>query len=480
MRNLKREFYRCHSRYKSWKIYNKRYYERWFSHLQRNIIFPVLSRLQFIYSLCVLNGDSESCQLKKHIKIAYPSGGILQDSPPLGAKVIHTTRKETTSAVLKYGVRINKGSDEERKINEERILCGLREEVYTALDVPTWRNIKYPNAHIFDLVAKAGLRNSFIEDTCNSLLRKGEDVANADTVYWRLKKIKTEEWVRKWKEANKNLLLLARKRKLISALPGLSIDITPIMFYGDKEAYGVLGTQRKNGSCHAFKYMSACMSSSTSEQNEHFNLAALPLTEDLETWDAVEEVLKTSLQYVNHRFLVFMDREFYSTPVVNLMEKYKQKYLMPAKKTGPVKELIEKNPIPCVLPYTMHGKYGTADTTLVLVENDQGEVKAFATNLNVDASQAQKLFDVYKNRWTVDTSYRMVGQVRMNSKTLDFAVRWFLFFFSLIIINGYWLFNDFIKAYDHVTLTTFTEMFIEVPMALFGVKVVGIAEKGGG
>ncbi len=61
----------------------------------------------------------------------------------------------------------------------------------------------------------------------------------------------------------------------------------------------------------------------------------------------------------------------------------------------------------------------------------------------MDALQAQKLFDMYKNRWTVDTSYRMVGQVRMNSKTLDFAVRWFLFFFSLIIINGYWLFNDF-------------------------------------
>ncbi len=440
----------------------------------------MLSRLQFIYSLCVWNSDSESCQLKKHIKIAYPSRGIRQDYPLLGAKVIHTTRKETTSAVCKYGVRINKGSDEERKINEERILHGLREEVYTALDIPTWRNIKYPNAHIFDLVAKAGLRYSFIEDTCNSLIRRGEDVANADTVYRRLKKVKTKEWVRKWKRANDNLISIARKRRLISALPGLSIDITPIMFYGDKEAYGVLGTQRKNGSCHAFKYMSACMSSSTSEQNEHFNLAAIPLTDGVETWDALEEILKTSLQYVNHHFLVFMDREFYSTPVVNLMEKYKQKYLMPAKKTGPVKELIEKNPIPCVLPYTMHGKYGTADTTLVLVRNDEGEVKAFATNLKVDASQAQKLFDVYKNRWTVDTSYRMVGQVRMNTKTLDYAVRWFLFFFSLIIINGYWLFNDFIKSYDHVTLTTFTEMFIEVPMALFGIKVIEFTEKGDG
>jgi len=195
------------------------------------------------------------------------------------------------------------------------------------------------------------------------------------------------------------------------------------------------------------------------------------LEKDTKLWVALEKLLIVALQYVNHRFLIYMDREFYSTPVINLLEKYKQKYLMPAKKTAPVKRLIEENPAPCVLPYTVKGKYGTADITLVLVEDDKGKVKAFATNLKVDASQAKKLFDFYENRWTVDTSYRMIGQVRMNTKTTNFAVRWFLFLFGLLIKNGYWLFNDFIKEYDHVTLITFAELFIEVSGALFGVTI---------
>ena len=170
---------------------------------------------------------------------------------------------------------------------------------------------------------------------------------------------------------------------------------------------------------------------------------------------------------------MYMDREFYSTPVINLLEKYDQKYLMPAKKTAPVKKLMKENEAPCVLPYTLHGKYGTADTTLILVKDKKGKVRVFATNLNIDASQAEKLFDMYENRWTVDTSYRMVGEVRMNSKTLNYTVRWFLFFFSVLMKNGYWLFNGFLEQYnDHVTLITFTELFIEVPGALFEVNIV--------
>jgi hypothetical protein len=171
------------------------------------------------------------------------------------------------------------------------------------------------------------------------------------------------------------------------------------------------------------------------------------------------------------RFLIYMDRQFYSTPIINLLEKYNQKYLMPAKKTAPVKKLIEEHEAPCVLPYTVKGKYGDAETTLVLVKDKKGDVKVFATNLYIDASQAEKLFDLYENRWTVDTSYRMLGEVRMNSKTLSYTVRWFLFFFGILIKNGYWLFNGFLTGYgDHVTLITFTEMFIETTGALFEIK----------
>lgn len=380
--------------------------------------------------------------------------------------------KETTSTVSNYGVRKYKcsGIETERRINEEKFLGKFRKLVYTPLDIPTRCNIVYSNAEIFDLIGKASLRHSFIEDTSRSINRKArcKVVADADTVFLRLKKLEAEEWIQKWRIANKKILKLARKRRMIPSTPSISVDIHPIPFYGNKENYGVMGNKAMKGTCKAFKYLSGCLS----DCPDHLTLDSLPLTKDIKLWDALEELLITALQYVDHRFLVYMDREFYSTPVVNLMEKYNQKYLMPAKKTAPVKQLIEENEAPCVLPYTMKGKYGTADITLVLVKNKKGEVKAFATNLSVTADQAQKLFDLYENRWTVDTSYRMVGQTRMNTASINYAVRWFLFFFGLLMKNGYWLFNDFIRKYDHVTLITFAEMLIEVSGALFEIKIM--------
>ncbi|MGD2249754.1 MAG: transposase [Candidatus Methanofastidiosia archaeon] len=376
-------------------------------------------------------------------------------------------RKRTTSAIGNNGERKYKcsGLDQKRRVNEEKFLQDLRKKIYPLLDIPTWRNIVYPNAAIFDIVAKSGLRYSFIEDTSNSINRKAgcKVVPDADTVYYRLKKLTEEEWTLKWDKSNKKMMQLARKQRMIPLLPSISIDITPIMFYGNKDTYGVRGTRPKKGSHWAFEYMTACFSDCAA----HFTPSAIPLKKGQKTWDALEVVLLDALQYVNRPFLIYMDRWFYSTPVIDLMEKYGQKYLMPAKKTAPVKRLIEEHEAPCVLPYTVHGKYGTADTTLVLVEDKNGKVKAFATNLKVSADQAKTLFDKYENRWTVDTSYRMVGQVRMNAKTVNYVVRWFLFFFGLLIKNGYWLFNDSIKEYDHVTLITFAEMFIEVEGALF-------------
>lgn len=380
--------------------------------------------------------------------------------------------KKTTSTVSHYGGRTYKCSavEAERKINEEKFLSKLRKLVYSPLDIPTRCNIIYSNAEIFDLVCRASLRHAFIHDTSNSINRKagGKVVADAETVMLRLKKLGEEEWVQKWRIANKKMLKMARKQRLIPAMPSLSVDIHPIPFYGDKKNFGVMGNKPMKGTCKAFKYLSGCLS----DCQAHLTMDSLPLKKGIKLWDALEELLITALQYVDHRFLVYMDREFYSTPVVNLMEKYDQKYLMPAKKTAPVKQLIEENEAPCVLPYTMEGKYGTADTTIVLVKNKKGEVKAFATNLSITVDQAQKLFDMYENRWTVDTSYRMVGQVRMNTASVNYAVRWFLFFFGLLIKNCYWLFNDFIKKYDHVTLITFAEMLIEVSGALFEVKIV--------
>ncbi len=374
-----------------------------------------------------------------------------------------TEKKESSSTKCKidaeeYKPSGSKAGREVKRSEERKILRELKETIYDNLKIKTHWNIQFSNEHIFDILMRAGLRHSFVEDMCNSLMRKGIEIANADTVYHRLKKVDTENGIRMFDKANYRLMKTVQKRRAISPYPCLSCDIHPIMFYGDKETDGVMGCRPKKGSHRAFQYLTIVLS----QQEIHPTVSARPLRKGMNIWDVLEKELLYAFQFTKRPFLLFMDREFYSAPVVNMIERHKQKYLMPAKKTAPVKKLMKENKAPCVLPYTIEGKYGTADTTLVFVDDDNGETRAFATNLKIEASQAKTLFDQYENRWTVDTSYRMVGQVRMNSKTVEYAVRWFLFLFSVLILNGYWLFNDNIKGYDHVTLITYSELFFEI------------------
>jgi hypothetical protein len=56
----------------------------------------------------------------------------------------------------------------------------------------------------------------------------------------------------------------------------------------------------------------------------------------------------------------------------------------------------------------------------------------------------------------------MLGEVRAKTTSVTYRVRWFLVLFGLLLRNGYYLFNDIVKKFDHVTLITFSEDIMEV------------------
>ena len=73
------------------------------------------------------------------------------------------------------------------------------------------------------------------------------------------------------------------------------------------------------------------------------------------------------------------------------------------------------------------------NSLLVLVKDKKGIVRAFATTLPIDVSQAETLFDLYKNRWSIETSYSMLGEVRAKTTSVNYRVRWFLVLFGLLL-----------------------------------------------
>ena len=56
-------------------------------------------------------------------------------------------------------------------------------------------------------------------------------------------------------------------------------------------------------------------------------------------------------------------------------------------------------------------------------------------------------------------SYRMTHDVRARTCSKNFAFRWFLVLFGLLVMNGYYLFNEVVIHYGHVTLKTLFSFF---------------------
>jgi len=48
----------------------------------------------------------------------------------------------------------------------------------------------------------------------------------------------------------------------------------------------------------------------------------------------------------------------------------------------------------------------------------------------------EHLAELYRNRWTIETSYRMTYDVRARTCSKNFAFRWFLVLFGLLVRNG--------------------------------------------
>jgi IS4 transposase len=155
-----------------------------------------------------------------------------------------------------------------------------------------------------------------------------------------------------------------------------------------------------------------------------------------------------------------VDRGFFNVACISVLEEVHLNYLMPAVKNKKVKRIIKETKIfPAVMPYEMKRGRKKVEFTLVLVKDKKGIVRAFATTLPIDVSQAETLFDLYKNRWSIETSYSMLGEVRAKTTSVTYRVRWFLVLFGLLLRNGYYLFNDIVKKFDHVTLITFSKRY---------------------
>lgn len=168
----------------------------------------------------------------------------------------------------------------------------------------------------------------------------------------------------------------------------LAVDWHDIMYYGDPKAKGVVGTQRKNGSNHAYRFGTI----SVLVNGQRVTLAATPMLGKCVLWH-VKHLLERVFELGITVKLVLFDRGYFSTDLIRYLDDAGIKYIMHIPWHGtPLKAGVDT-----MYTTTTHKKAGFEQATFRLVTLRQHDkLLIFATNTSFKPRRLKKTF---RKRW---------------------------------------------------------------------------------
>ncbi|MFP3262558.1 MAG: transposase [Nitrososphaeria archaeon] len=140
--------------------------------------------------------------------------------------------------------------------------------------------------------------------------------------------------------------------------------------------------------------------------------------------------------------LLLMDREFFSSEVINALKKNRQYLLVPCKLTSGIKRAIaeyERHERPAVSTYTEEER---ATFTLVILKRNERYL-AFATNMPKEKAlwNISTLPEEYRKRWGIETGYNGIEHFRARTTSRNHSLRILYFYYALILYNAWLLAN---------------------------------------
>lgn len=312
-------------------------------------------------------------------------------------------------------------------------LCKLmRKTIYPQIRLEIAQNSVYKKKDFLDLITHVALTHDFAENGSATMKLERDKTPDADTLLYHIKKYGHRKEVEGMFERIFDMTFeMARKSGFLKRPVDLAIDCTDIMYYGDREDYMVVGTKPGKGTNYAFRFATV----NIVENGERYVLFALPVAVKTRKVDIVERLLRYANGKVRIKTL-FMDRGFFSTDVIEYLNRKGIKFIMPATKNWRIKRLMEKVETPYVSDYKMKNLWMKSTTwfKLIILTKD-GNKYAFATNTEVTKMSAVLLPEKYSRRWGIETSYRVKECFRARTTSKNYIIRLFYFMFSITLYN---------------------------------------------
>lgn len=315
-------------------------------------------------------------------------------------------------------------------------------------------NCTITNTMVANVIQTAAMTQDFLENTS----KKQGNKPNADIIFERIKGSNTELMKTAF------LLILEFmikqvKHKFNRREWTIAIDTHYEPFYGESTGLWIHRYKPKKGCEGSYKFITV----SIVIGNARFTLLALPVMRGAYTEELVEELIEGAQK--NFRItLVLLDRGFYAGNVIEKLEKHpNMKYIIFAPLNHKNKEFLEETPnfshrfVRHELPLRKYKTTGKIKVKLLIIRDFVDMTNwviydwIFATNLT--NTEALTYVKFYKQRWGIETTYRMFGKIRITTVSTDNVVRYFLFVVVVLLYNLWKFYN--LVAESEISFKTF-------------------------
>jgi putative transposase len=226
----------------------------------------------------------------------------------------------------------------------------------------------------------------------------------------------------------------------------IAIDLTLIPYHGEhyQDEKEIVRSQPKSGTTHFHGYATV----SIVHDNQRY-VVALRFVEKDESMQEIVAWLLNRLKSIGISIKrAYFDKGFCSVPVLKTLQRRKIKFILPIPvrgKSGGVRKLFEASASHKTTYTFKSPKHGELKVSAVAVQKySKGRYKrkgarwfAYAVAGLPKSVEPHQVFEMYRQRFGIETSYRQMNQVRARTTSRNPVIRLLLVGLAFILFNLY-------------------------------------------
>jgi hypothetical protein len=316
---------------------------------------------------------------------------------------------------------------------------------------------RYSCNDVLNLMLLMSTFNSYAEGTSKAFCTRVR-CPTSDTLLSYLKCMDRYELLSTSSMMMEQMVKGLKSKGLLNRPVDIAFDWHDDMYYGDASADMVNGTKPRDGTSYAYQYMTASLLID--------GIRLVVYVMPIKSRGVLLEYVRGTVSFIRSRLhidiaSIALDAGFFSNDVVSYLRSMDCHYVIRMPANAKVKSLNMK-----------HGervRYRFNDDTetdlLCCVVNDDGGELTYYLATNISSRDADELLDMYRQRWAIETSYRVIEQFMPRTTSKSFEVRLFYFLFAVWMYNLWILFNINQQGYGVIVLAFKIELLVSIIMA---------------